>query len=120
MRINQSFCHVLLLITFSCVVGCVGSDTESSDANPPKSKADQMMEQQIAAFNNVCQALESGASEETIASLNQKVDEAGQIWESSGLDEQEVSDAVTRYKEEYDQAIRRLTKASMKHGTEAL
>ena len=120
MQVWKSMRYVLVLFAAICLAGCSRSDSMTSEPIRPKTKADELMEHQIAVVNNLAEAMESRASDDVIASMNAELDEAGKLWDSSGLDEQELDDAIERHKEEYDKAMRRLTTASMKSGAEAL
>ena len=120
---------IVVLLLLIGTVGCTGTEpappqTESSQVQDepllPKTEADRIMQAQIDAANALSKALESRAPDDEIAALNLQFEQAGEAWNVAGLDEQEVDEATQRYQALFDKAIRRLTKASMKGGTEAL
>ena len=117
---KHCFVSLSALFVLTCLVGCSRSPAEDEEANRPKTQADLIMEQQIEAANQLAEALESRAPDDEIAALQANFEEAGEAWQESGLSDAAIDEATARYQEEFDKAIRRWTKASMKSGTEAL
>ncbi|MBN2021250.1 MAG: hypothetical protein JW809_00510 [Pirellulales bacterium] len=100
-------CLGLALLTLAAVVGC-------------GSRAESLLEKQIAGMNKTADAIEAGASEAEIKKLTDELAKTGEALDALKLSDAEKKALIEKYKDQVEKASRRLTEAMMKKATGAM